>query len=67
MRTKLPLVFSPDLTELSFGGRSKRRHRADMPPEDYRGLNPLIYSHVNPYGRSELDLGGRMDFRNKVA
>lgn len=28
-----------------------------MAPEDYRGLNPLIYSHVNPYGRFELGLG----------
>ena len=38
-----------------------------LTPEDYRGLNPLIYSHVNPYGRFELDLENRMDFQNKVA
>lgn len=34
-----------------------------LTPEDYRGLNPLIYSHVNPYGRFELDLDSRMDFQ----
>ena len=22
-----------------------------LTPEDYRGLTPLIYAHVNPYGR----------------
>ena len=38
-----------------------------LAPDDYRGLNPLIYSHVNPYGRFELDLENRMDFRQKVA
>ena len=38
-----------------------------LAPEDYRGLNPLIYSHVNPYGRFELDLDSRMDFQIKVA
>src|SRR3546814_8498433 len=27
-----------------------------MTPDDYRGLTPLIYSHVNPYGRFDLDL-----------
>lgn len=33
-----------------------------MAPEDYRGLTPLIYSHVNPYGRFDLDLDSRIDF-----
>ena len=33
-----------------------------MMPEDYRGLTPLIYSHVNPYGRFDLDLDTRIDF-----
>lgn len=38
-----------------------------LTPEDYRGLNPLIYNHVNPYGRFELDLGNRMNFDEKAA
>src|SRR3546814_4106440 len=33
-----------------------------MTPDDYRGLTPLIYSHVNPYGRFDLDLNSRIDF-----
>jgi len=35
--------------------------------EDYRGITPLIYSHVNPYGRFELDLNNRIDFEQKIA
>jgi len=35
---------------------------SQMMPEDYRGLTPLIYSHVNPYGRFDLDLDTRIDF-----
>ncbi len=25
-------------------------------PEDFRGITPLFYSHINPYGRFGLDL-----------
>ena len=31
-----------------------------MTDEDMRGLTPLIYSHVNPYGRFELDMTKRL-------
>jgi TnpA family transposase len=31
-----------------------------MKPEDLRGLSPLIYNHVNPYGLFELDLSKRL-------
>lgn len=37
-----------------------------MSTEDYRGLTPLIYAHVNPYGRFDLDLNSRIDF-GKIA
>lgn len=30
--------------------------------EDYRALSPLIYNHVNPYGRFKLDMGTRIPF-----
>ncbi len=30
--------------------------------EDYRGLTPLIYSHIDPYGRFEVGLAKRIDF-----
>ncbi len=29
---------------------------------DYRGLWPLIYLHINPYGQFEADLAKRIDF-----
>ena len=31
-----------------------------MTPQDFRGLSPLIYGHVNPYGRFELDMRTRL-------
>ena len=34
--------------------------RNRMTAEDWRGLTPLIYHHVNPYGRIELDMGTRL-------
>ena len=34
--------------------------RARMTDDDWRGLTPLIYHHVNPYGRIELDMARRL-------
>ena len=34
--------------------------KAAMKPEDWRGLTPLFYQHVNPYGRFTLDLTQRI-------
>ncbi len=34
--------------------------KAPMKPEDWRGLTPLFYQHVNPYGRFTLDLTQRI-------
>ncbi len=34
--------------------------KAPMRPEDWRGLTPLFYQHVNPYGRFTLDLTQRL-------
>jgi hypothetical protein len=31
-----------------------------MQPEDFRGLTPLFYGHVNPYGRLVLDMNERI-------
>ncbi len=38
-----------------------------MTEEDWRGLTPLIYLHVNPYGQFELDLEQRIDFDRRLA
>ena len=32
---------------------------SQMKPEDKRGITPLVYGHVNPYGRFDLDLKAR--------
>ena len=32
-----------------------------LTPEDLRGLTPLIFSHVNPYGTFELDMDRRLE------
>lgn len=34
--------------------------RERMTAADWRGLSPLIYHHVNPYGRIDLDMGRRL-------
>ena len=31
-----------------------------MQPEDFRGLTPLFYGHVNPYGRLILNMNERI-------
>lgn len=40
---------------------------ARLSPEDYRGLTPLIYAHINPYGRFDVDLDRRIDFDRLAA
>lgn len=52
------------LDEVFLWCRDRRISR--MAQEDYRGLTPLIYGHVNPYGRFDLDLDNRIDF-GKIA
>jgi hypothetical protein len=32
----------------------------ELPSEDSRGLTPLFYGHVNPYGRLVLDMNERI-------
>ena len=38
-----------------------------MAPEDFRGLSPLIYNHVNPYGIFELDMATRLPIEERQA
>ncbi len=35
--------------------------------EDLRGLTPLIFGHVNPYGRFELDMDARLPLGDGVS
>ena len=36
-----------------------------MTPEDFRGLNPLFYNYINPYGSFNLNMDNRFDFEIK--
>lgn len=38
-----------------------------MTPEDFRGITPLFYHHVNPYGTFELDMDQRIPIKLKVS
>jgi TnpA family transposase len=38
-----------------------------MQKEDLRGLTPLIYSHVTPYGMFRLDLSERIDIEEPLS
>ena len=37
-----------------------------MTEADWRGLTPLFYSHVNPYGTFDLDMESRIPLGNPV-
>jgi len=33
---------------------------------DYRALSPLIYAHINPYGRFDLDMDTRLSIEDNL-
>ncbi len=35
--------------------------------DDRRGLSPLFWSHINPYGRFRLDMDTRLDLTRPAA
>lgn len=39
---------------------SKPAWEKQLTPEDYRGLTPLFYGHINPYGTIHLDMTERL-------
>jgi hypothetical protein len=40
---------------------------ASMTTDDLRGLTPLIYTHVNPYGTFSLNLAERLELDSDEA
>lgn len=38
-----------------------------LPPADRRVLSPLFWTHVNPYGRFELDMNSRLELNLTAA
>jgi len=41
---------------------SQQRWQGKLTPRDYAALTPLIWEHVNPYGRFDLDMSKRLAF-----
>ena len=41
--------------------------RERMTREDMRGLTPLVWGHISPYGRFDLDMTSRIDLEPKLA
>ncbi|GCF08948.1 Tn3 family transposase [Dictyobacter arantiisoli] len=39
---------------------AEEKWKNPMKQEDWRGLTPLFYQHVNPYGRFTLDMTQRI-------
>ncbi|MER2622856.1 MAG: Tn3 family transposase, partial [Accumulibacter sp.] len=37
-----------------------------MTAEDWRGLTPLFYGHINPYGTFHLDLNTRLEIETAL-
>ena len=46
---------------------SEKQWRGRMNVADLRALSPLIYSHVNPYGRFDLDMNKRLSIEVDLA
>ena len=41
--------------------------RSRMTPTDLRGLTPLVYHHINPYGLFTLDMSTRLAITDVAA
>ncbi len=35
-------------------------------PNEHRGLTPLFWTHINPYGRFQLDMTTRLDLNQQA-
>ena len=46
---------------------AEERWRQRLSEADLRALSPLIYTHINPYGRFELDMNARLPIDDTVA
>ncbi|MFD8780540.1 Tn3 family transposase [Streptomyces sp. NPDC059916] len=46
---------------------SEEKWQKRLTDADRRALSPLFWTHVNPYGRFELDMNSHLDFAAAVA
>ena len=47
-------------------GRSEKEWLNKMKPEDFRGLTPLFYGHITPYGEFQLDMNKRINIEETI-
>ncbi len=45
---------------------AEEKWKSAMKQEDWRGLTPLFYQHVNPYGRFTLDMTERIPLSQTI-
>ncbi|MEI6777843.1 MAG: hypothetical protein WCK70_13165 [Chloroflexales bacterium] len=57
-----PTTFTRTAAQVSFADREKQ----GLSVSDRRGVTPLMYQHVSPYGVSDLDLTTRLPLREPV-
>lgn len=46
---------------------AEERWRGRMTAADERGLTPLIWAHVSPYGAFDLNMERRLDIEARIA
>jgi len=55
------------VTKLGYGQvLAEKAWENRLTDEDLRGLTPLFYGHINPYGTFHLDLSTRLDINEIV-
>jgi arylsulfatase A-like enzyme len=53
----------PDAGMTPFRSEKNTNWEGKLTPRDYAALTPLIWEHVNPYGRFDLDMNARLALR----
>ncbi len=45
---------------------SEKERLDKMQPENFRGMTPLFYGHITPYGEFQLDLNKRINIEETI-
>jgi hypothetical protein len=45
---------------------SEKEWISRMHPEDFRGITPLFYGHITPYGEFQLDMNKRINIEGTI-
>jgi hypothetical protein len=47
-------------------GLSEKEWLDKMQSEDFRGMTPLLYGHITPYGEFQLDMNKRINIEETI-